>query len=172
MGGGTGQPAVVCCLQRALYGLRQSPHAWYDTITAYLSTVGFVQSIADPCLFILSSSAGVVYIAIYVDDFTIVGSSCQLVDEAKAGLAATFHMKDLGNINKLLGLRVQVDRVAGTISVSQAHYAEAILQRFGFHKSNLSTLQLPQAAPILCTPTNPLLPPSNHMIQLTPLPRR
>jgi hypothetical protein len=81
------------------------------------------------------SEVGDVYMLIYVDDFTIAASSRRLLDAAKEGLAARFNMKDLGNIDKLLGFRVHVDRVVGTISVSQAPFAESILQRYGFDQS-------------------------------------
>ena len=32
----------VCCINRALYGLKQSPRAWYDRITSWMQQQGLV----------------------------------------------------------------------------------------------------------------------------------
>jgi hypothetical protein len=39
---------LVCLLQRALYGLKQSPLLWYDELTAFLRSIGLSPSLSDP----------------------------------------------------------------------------------------------------------------------------
>ncbi|CAI7801402.1 unnamed protein product [Closterium sp. NIES-53] len=39
-------------LRRAVYGLRQAPREWHDTLRTTLAALGFVPSIADPSLFL------------------------------------------------------------------------------------------------------------------------
>ena len=39
-------------LKRALYGLKQTPKAWYDRLTAYLIEHGFKRGFVDTTLFI------------------------------------------------------------------------------------------------------------------------
>ena len=46
-------PHVVCLLSRSLYGLRQAPRAWFTRFVDFVLTLGFVQSKADPSLFVL-----------------------------------------------------------------------------------------------------------------------
>jgi hypothetical protein len=43
---------LVCELYRAIYGLKQSPRYWYQTIIARLLDFGFVQSTGDPCVYV------------------------------------------------------------------------------------------------------------------------
>ncbi|KAJ9507247.1 hypothetical protein QJQ45_006215 [Haematococcus lacustris] len=45
----TGQ-GLVCQLDKAVYGLRQAPRAWYQHLTQQLGLIGFTASAADPCL--------------------------------------------------------------------------------------------------------------------------
>lgn len=44
-------PSHVCRLHRSLYGLRQSPRAWYKRFSDYLKEIGFVMSQEDHSLF-------------------------------------------------------------------------------------------------------------------------
>ena len=73
-------PSHVCKLQRALYGLKQSPHAWYARLSARLLQLGFVSSKADTSLFIFSHQGVQIYMLVYVDDIVIAGSTPAAVD--------------------------------------------------------------------------------------------
>lgn len=42
----------VCKLHRALYGLKQSPHAWFHRLSCFLFDLGFTQCISDHSMFI------------------------------------------------------------------------------------------------------------------------
>ena len=47
---------MVWKLKKAIYGLKQSPRDWYDTLIAWLTDpenkrIGFIPSQNDPCLF-------------------------------------------------------------------------------------------------------------------------
>ncbi|CAI7762424.1 unnamed protein product [Closterium sp. NIES-53] len=41
-----------CSLRRPVYGLRQAPREWHDTLRTTLATLGFAPSTADPSLFL------------------------------------------------------------------------------------------------------------------------
>ena len=45
-----GRESHVCKLKKALYRLKQAPRAWYSRIDAYLTSMGFQKSEADPNL--------------------------------------------------------------------------------------------------------------------------
>ena len=40
-------PNMVCKLHKAIYGLKQSPRAWYAKLSSVLEEVGFYSSNAD-----------------------------------------------------------------------------------------------------------------------------
>ena len=42
----------VCKLKKSLYGLKQSPRCWNKRFVNFMSSVGFIESNADPCLFV------------------------------------------------------------------------------------------------------------------------
>lgn len=49
------QPHHVCKLQKAIYGLKQSPHVWFSRLSAKLHKLGFQVSKADTSLFLYST---------------------------------------------------------------------------------------------------------------------
>ncbi|KAK0593680.1 hypothetical protein LWI29_016926 [Acer saccharum] len=69
------KPHHVCKLQKAIYGLRQAPRAWYNELRSFLLATGFVNSQCDTSLFILRRSGHTLYLLVYVDDIIITGSS-------------------------------------------------------------------------------------------------
>ncbi|CAI7895645.1 unnamed protein product [Closterium sp. NIES-54] len=56
-------------LRRPVYGLRQAPREWHDTLRTTLATLGFAPSTADPSLFLRTdTSLPPFYVLVYVDD--------------------------------------------------------------------------------------------------------
>ena len=47
-----GKEGLVCRLKKSLYGLKQSPRCWNNVFKEFMLSLGFVQSIAEPCVFI------------------------------------------------------------------------------------------------------------------------
>jgi hypothetical protein len=64
----------VLRLDRALYGLRQALRAWNQRLESELKRRGFVQSDADPALWLLFGKDGPVFTMFYVDDGMVHGS--------------------------------------------------------------------------------------------------
>ena len=61
----------VCKLNKALYGLRESPRAWYECLDSYLNSLGFVRSEFEYCLYALRERDEIIYLIIFVDDLLI-----------------------------------------------------------------------------------------------------
>ena len=85
------QSGQVCKLRRALYGLKQSPRVWYDTLVAFLKTHGLKTLNADLSVFV---KPGLI-VAVYADDLQITGSSLAEIQAMKKALSERFHMSDL-----------------------------------------------------------------------------
>ena len=81
-------------LAKGAYGLNQAPRLWFLRISKFLCSLGFVQSLIDPCLFVLMRGGTVVALcALYVDDL-LVGGSVEIVREIFAALDAQFGIGD------------------------------------------------------------------------------
>ncbi|KAG8479120.1 hypothetical protein CXB51_029820 [Gossypium anomalum] len=99
---------LVCRLNKALYGLRQAPRAWFQTLRQYLvGQLGFHASKADPLLFIRATSGNLLLLMAYVDDIVITGSSVQEIDEVVQLLNMEFALKDMGPLSFFLEIAVQ-----------------------------------------------------------------
>ncbi|SMQ52987.1 unnamed protein product [Zymoseptoria tritici ST99CH_3D7] len=114
----------VCLLDRALYGLKQSPRTWYETLTAYFEKIGFKLLDADISVFI----RGNVFIVVYVNDLLIVGPLKKEISNIKAQLSKRFEMSDLGPYAYYLGITVRRDRVNRKIYLGQQAYIEKFLR--------------------------------------------
>ena len=62
-------PSQMCPLHESLYGLKQTPQAWYTCLSDFLISIGFTASKVDTSLFILSIGADIFYLLVYVDAF-------------------------------------------------------------------------------------------------------
>ena len=85
-------------LNKALYGLKHAPRAWYSRLSSRLKELEFVPSQADTSLFIYGHSGHIIYMLIYVDDIIIVSSSVQTIEELLKQLHKDFAIKDMGDL--------------------------------------------------------------------------
>jgi len=69
-----------------------------------------------------------VIICLYVDDMLIFGTNVSVVNEAKRLLSHVFEMKDLGEVNVILGIKLS--KTKSGFSLFQSHYIEKMLKRF------------------------------------------
>ncbi|RVW22853.1 Retrovirus-related Pol polyprotein from transposon TNT 1-94 [Vitis vinifera] len=89
----------VCKLQKSLYGLKQSPRAWFDRFTKAVLKLGYKQGQADHTLFVKKSHAGkLVILIVYVDDIILSGNDMGELQNLKKYLSEEFEVKDLGNL--------------------------------------------------------------------------
>jgi hypothetical protein len=92
-------------LKRDLYGLKQTPRAWYSRIDGYLQSLGFTKSEADPSLYLLPVGKDPLILVLYVYDLFLTGAK-ELITMCKKELASEFEMKDIGLMHYFLGLEV------------------------------------------------------------------
>ena len=84
----------------------------------------------DDCVFYKKTGDRLSIITIYVDDLGLFASSKVLMASIKILLHSNFTMKDLGEMLKILGIRVKIDPHRNFIKLSQGHYIDVIVQRF------------------------------------------
>ncbi|CAI7868070.1 unnamed protein product [Closterium sp. NIES-53] len=68
-------------LRRPVYGLRQAPHEWHDTLRTTLVALGFTPSTADPSLFLRTdTSLSPFYVLVYVDDLVFATADTEVLE--------------------------------------------------------------------------------------------
>ena len=70
----------VCKLQKSIYGLKQSAHAWYEKVSSILEAIGFKRGKADPCVYTKKENGEIMYILVYVDDIIIAHKSNKQIE--------------------------------------------------------------------------------------------
>lgn len=82
---------MVCKLNKALHGLKQSPRTSYLRLDLFLQSISFTKSIADTNLYIKFINTKFVILAIYVNDtLLITNDSSGLLQEVELALSTEF----------------------------------------------------------------------------------
>lgn len=99
---------LVCRLKKSmLYGLKQSPRCLNAALNNQLKQMGFTESHNNPCIYHKKIGVETFYIAVYVDDIILAGLTEEtILYVTKAELSKKFEIKDLGELNYFLGIKV------------------------------------------------------------------
>lgn len=120
----------VCKLRKSLYGLKQSPRAWFDRFTNVLKKNGYTQCQADHTLFVKHHPGDkLTALIVYVDDIVLTGNYEEEMNQLRQLLSREFEIKDLGHLKYFLGM--EVARSSKGISVSQRKYVLDLLNETG-----------------------------------------
>ncbi|CAI7890481.1 unnamed protein product [Closterium sp. NIES-53] len=130
-------------LRWPVYGLRQAPREWHDTLRTTLAALGFAPSTADPSLFLRTDTLlPPFYILVYVNDLVFATADTAGLAHVNSELQKRHTCTDLGELHSYLGLQITRDRARHTITLTQSHMVQQVLQRFDF------TYSSPQATPL------------------------
>ena len=91
--------------KKSLYGLRQSPRNWFNTIGDSLRDIGFTATASDPCVYIFGSDDNLSVLTMYVDDLFLLGGTTPLLKDLKIQMMDRFAMADMGNVSMVLGMQ-------------------------------------------------------------------
>ncbi|CAI7840624.1 unnamed protein product, partial [Closterium sp. NIES-54] len=148
-------------LRRPVYGLRQAPREWHDTLRTTLAALGFAPSIADPSLFLRTdTSLPPFYVLVYVDELVFATDNTEALALVKSELQKRHTCTDLGELHCYLGLHITLDRARHTITLTQSHMVHRVLQRFGFRYSSPQSTPLPTGHSLLAPPSDESVEPS------------
>lgn len=121
----------VLKLHRTLQGTKQAAHDFhYHKVDKLLTEYGLSSNPIEPCIYSKWVSDDVLLlVGVYVDDFRIISDSQDEVDKLKAYLAP--HGAVEVDSNKWLGLTINHDVLAGTLSISNEINIMEALNDFG-----------------------------------------
>lgn len=112
----------VCKLRRSLYGLKQSPRAWFNKFTRVIKQYGYSQCQTYHTLFVKHSpERRVAILIVYVDDIILTGDYEQEINILKDLLAKEFEIKDLGSLKYFLGIEIARSK-AGILLSKEVFY--------------------------------------------------
>jgi hypothetical protein len=134
---------VVCHLKRALYGLRQAPRAWHQRLKAELESYDFIESKADPGLYIWYDANGTTaYILVYVDDLLVAAQDLDVVTTIKSKIMTSFEARDLGEAKTFLGMNITRDRINRTLKLDQERMTTQLISKYGLSDAKTKNIPL------------------------------
>jgi hypothetical protein len=128
----------VLKLHKSLYGLKQSGREWYIEACRGLESLGFTPQFSDPSVFATADKS--LLLGLYVDDMLILGADKRAIEATVQGIQKLWEVKDLGEIQQILGLQVHRNRGLRTVTIDQTEYIHQAVQRFGIGSAKPVTL--------------------------------
>lgn len=127
----TGKPKrVYWKLNKTLYGLPQSPEAFYADVSQHLMANGYQRTLADPCLFYMRDSDGnITLVSVHVDDFAIAGSNQQQVDQLVSVLRKRYTITLDASMESYVGIHMEYNR-DGSVTMTQPNMIREIFRDY------------------------------------------
>ena len=113
-----GQEHKVCKLKRSIYDLKQSSRQWYLRFRLAVLSNGFTMIEEDHCVYIKRSKGSCIILSLYVDDILLVGNDMEMIITTKGWLSSNFEMKDMGEVDYILGVKILRDCSKKLLSLS------------------------------------------------------
>jgi hypothetical protein len=129
-------PGKSIKLKKSLYGLRQSPGLFHDTLEAWLLAYGFKPIGADGVIFKLTRGRETILLSLYVDDGLCATNSNSLYTQFLSDLQTKFNLSDQGDLSWYLGVSIDHNMARGVTTLSQELYIETLLKRFNMEGCN------------------------------------
>ena len=91
-----------------------------------------------------NSGSIVVFLILYVDDILLIGNDIPTLLNVKQWLGKCLSMKDLGEAETILGIRIYRDRSQQLLGLSQEKYIDKVLKWFSMTDSKKGFIPLQQ----------------------------
>ena len=86
-----GEIGRVCRLRKSLYGLKQSPRAWFGKFSEVIEKFGMQKSKSDHFIFYGNPKASIILLVVHVDGIIITGDDMAGISSLKSFLHGQFH---------------------------------------------------------------------------------
>jgi transposase InsO family protein len=127
-------------LRKALYGLKQAGRQWNLTLVDELRQRGYKQcEHSDECILTRTSRSGrPIFIGIYVDDlpYAYHGADAAEMQGDIDALKQQFELKELGNAQSILGMRVTYNRKERWLKLDHEAKIDKLLRDSGLEQCN------------------------------------
>ena len=113
-----------------IYGTMQGGHDWYKTLSKTYDNLGYITSCADPCVWFKKENGNYMISNTYTDDTFRALNNDDETRRRKEEIRKVWEVKDIGENDYFLGMRVQQDIEQGIIWLTQWPYWEHIIDQF------------------------------------------
>jgi len=142
----SGDEGKVLKLQRSLPGLKQAGYEWSEELASTFAKMEFTCSQVDQAVFYRHAQDKHTVVTVSVDNMAVTLKHLHHIIKFKDDLTQYFEISDLGELNWLLGLKVERNRAARTIRLSQKAYVETILEHFNLTNANTAATPMDMGA--------------------------
>jgi hypothetical protein len=119
----------VCKVKKSLYGLKQSPRAWFDRFRRAVCDMDYYQCNRDHTVFYRHMWSYITILDVYVNDIVITGDDVEEIKSLKERLGRAFEVKDIEPLQYFLG--IEITRSSKGIVLSQRKYVLDLLAETG-----------------------------------------
>nr|GEU38659.1 retrotransposon protein, putative, unclassified [Tanacetum cinerariifolium] len=136
-------PSHVYKLKKALNGLKQAPHAWYNILSSFLISQRFYKGAVDPTFFTQKVGNDLLLVQIYVNDIIFASTNTAMCNEFANLMTTKFKMSMMGHMSFFLGL--QISQSPKGIFINQSKYAFEIVKKMSSKKQKRTTISSTEA---------------------------
>jgi len=120
-------------LHKAIYGLKQASHQWYQKFSSILGNFGMRQCSNDDCIFIQQDP--LIIVAIYVDDLLVLAKDLKTITVLYGKLKKSFDVHQIDN-RVILGFQYEI-LTDGSIFLHQESYISRIILHYNMSEANI-----------------------------------
>jgi hypothetical protein len=120
----------ICKLIHTIYGTMQEAHNWYEKLTNMYDKLGYTTLRADSYIWYKKSEGRYTITDTYTDDVFGTSETNEEIEQRKEEMGKEWEVKDVGETEYFLSMRVQQDLALGTIRLTQRPYWEHVLNQF------------------------------------------
>ena len=114
---------LVCKLNKAINGLKQSAKCWNEKLNEIMDQVGMKPFASEECIF--ASKNNELIVGVYVDDLLVMSASNDIIKNFKKSISQLLQITDKGELQDFLGITVR--RTDDTLALSQKQLIDELL---------------------------------------------
>ena len=122
-------PGKVLKLDHSMNGTKQSAFNWHELADKLLFEIGFKPTVTDACLYYRYVKDKLCLVGLYVDDFRCAADDENHLADIVKHFKSKYSIKEQP-ADWWLGLKVDHDRVKGTLKISQEQQIRKVLEQF------------------------------------------
>jgi hypothetical protein len=120
----------VVVMHKSIYGLKQAPKIWYETLNAALTSLNFEAVAADQSFWVKTDGKHKVYLTAVVDDMLVTSADEAYSKEIVAQILEKFPGKPCGEARQYNGMKVTWIRNEHSVILSQPKHVQSLVDKF------------------------------------------